>query len=739
MFRETLAEGEEGALHLALKRPRDNVKMLLEGSELTKEDHESQLYDDFEHFRQHKGETIHAYYVRFVKLINDVRNIKMTMSKMHLNSKFVNNMLPEWGRFVTAVKLNRGLRDSNYDQLYAYLKQHEAHANENKMMLDRFTQHTVDPLALMSNASPQPVDKIEVRGTMYAVQVHLVIGELRIELGMQKGRLSATTTMENGVVLDEEQLLFIAANDCDAFDSDVDEVSTAQTMFMANLSFENPVNNEANPSYDSDILSEIHNHDYYQDAVCDHHEVYEMHDNYVKNKAVPVVQSNVSSVPNDAYMIILNDMHEQPAQHIYVTTQSNVVDKSLAAELATYKEQVELYERRAKFELTEREQKIDEQLRIVITDRNIKEENLKNKLNSLKMQLSSTINHNKSMVEEVTSLKKDFKQKENKYFEEFLDMKALKEKNKVAIGYKNPIYLTRAQQDLIKMKAEALKEQTIASKPIKALMVKHDKIERKNLLIANDNLIADCVSKDVFYTATDSLLTVFRFSDMHEALRAAKKRIAELESENFNLQNKIQNYDHDVMIQSRGNTVHALREKISQLTKKHYDVVPIHDLKALDSQNKELHTKVNAFYDLNECRYAIYIKPIPPYIRNNREVHLDYLKHLKESVGTLCEIVEEAKAERPLDRSLASACLYTKYSQELLEYVICICPKDFNQREKKHVVTPVTRKKQVTFIDPYETFTNNTLTHVKCGDQLRSLVDPNLIDLSSLLKLSHLG
>ncbi|GJX73368.1 hypothetical protein Tco_0311963 [Tanacetum coccineum] len=102
-----------------------------------------------------KGETIHDYYVRFAKLINDMRNINMTMSRMQLNSKFVNNMLPEWGRFVTAVKLNRGLRDSNYDQLYAYLKQHEAHANENKMMLDRFTQHTVDPLALMSNASHQ--------------------------------------------------------------------------------------------------------------------------------------------------------------------------------------------------------------------------------------------------------------------------------------------------------------------------------------------------------------------------------------------------------------------------------------------------------------------------------------------------------------------------------------------------------------------------------------------------------
>nr|GEX95104.1 hypothetical protein [Tanacetum cinerariifolium] len=99
------------------------------------------------------GESIHDYYVRFAKLINDMRNIKMTMSNLQLHSKFVNNMLPEWGRFVTVVKLNRGLRDSNYDQLYAYLKQHETHEEENKMMLERFSQPTVDPLALLSNVS----------------------------------------------------------------------------------------------------------------------------------------------------------------------------------------------------------------------------------------------------------------------------------------------------------------------------------------------------------------------------------------------------------------------------------------------------------------------------------------------------------------------------------------------------------------------------------------------------------
>nr|GEV34008.1 integrase, catalytic region, zinc finger, CCHC-type, peptidase aspartic, catalytic [Tanacetum cinerariifolium] len=75
--------------------------------------------------------------------------------------------------------------------------------------------------------------------------------------------------------------------------------------------------------------------------------------------------------------------------------------------------------------------------------------------------------------------------------------------------------------------------------------------------------------------------------------------------------------------------------------------------------------------------YAIDVEPIPPSLRNNKEVHLDYLKHLKESVATLHEIVEQAKVERPLDRSVASTYLYTKHFQELLEYVISTCLKDF--------------------------------------------------------------
>nr|GEV05578.1 integrase, catalytic region, zinc finger, CCHC-type, peptidase aspartic, catalytic [Tanacetum cinerariifolium] len=127
------------------------------------------------------------------------------------------------------------------------------------------------------------------------------------------------------------------ADDCDAFDSDVDEALMAQTMFMGNLSSADPVTDEAGPSYDSDILSKVQDHDHHQDVVCAHHEEHAMHDNiqlnhivdlhadytsdsnmilydqYVKDNKVSVVHSNVSSVPNDAFMMIYNDMCEPHA------------------------------------------------------------------------------------------------------------------------------------------------------------------------------------------------------------------------------------------------------------------------------------------------------------------------------------------------------------------------------------------------------------------------------------------
>ncbi|GJY75470.1 retrovirus-related pol polyprotein from transposon TNT 1-94 [Tanacetum coccineum] len=50
--------------------------------------------------------------------------------QVQVNTKFLNALPPEWSKFVTNVKLAKSLYTTNYDQLYAYLSQHERHANE---------------------------------------------------------------------------------------------------------------------------------------------------------------------------------------------------------------------------------------------------------------------------------------------------------------------------------------------------------------------------------------------------------------------------------------------------------------------------------------------------------------------------------------------------------------------------------------------------------------------------------
>ncbi|GJS57880.1 hypothetical protein Tco_0652664 [Tanacetum coccineum] len=93
-------------------------------------------------------------------------------------------------------------------------------------------------------------------------------------------RQDAAHEMHMRMVLneDEEQLLFLTgelchhfdddifeADQCDAFDSDVDEAPTTHTIFMANLSSEDPIYDEAGTSYDSNTQFEVQDHDTFVD------------------------------------------------------------------------------------------------------------------------------------------------------------------------------------------------------------------------------------------------------------------------------------------------------------------------------------------------------------------------------------------------------------------------------------------------------------------------------------------
>ncbi|GKC26115.1 integrase, catalytic region, zinc finger, CCHC-type containing protein [Tanacetum coccineum] len=308
--------------------------------------------------------------------------------------------------------------------------------------------------------------------------------------------------------------------------------------------------------------------------------------------------------------------------------------------------------------------------------------------------------------------------------------------------------------------------------------------KEKNLLIENENLIANWLSNQLLYDVEKSrcLDLEAEMSKVHNE----SKHISKLEREYLNLQLKyqhlqesfdnkksqtsqeapdfnsffkIKNLEHQ--IQEKDNVIRDLKvlvanvndrscvtynakdvtalieqndcvrvelEKVKQHYKELYDSIKItraHTsektstmLNEIESLKAQLRSKESCFTSdsvkpkvLAPGMYAIDVKPIPHPLKNNRSAHLNYISHLKESVETVREIVEEARVVKPLDNALNYACQYTKLSQELLEYVIGTCPKSFNERDNKAPSTPVTRKKQVTFSDKPGTSSSNTQKH----------------------------
>ncbi|GJX66085.1 hypothetical protein Tco_0300428, partial [Tanacetum coccineum] len=251
-------------------------------------------------------------------------------------------------------------------------------------------------------------------------------------------------------------------------------------------------------------------------------------------------------------------------------------------------------------------------------------------------------------------------------------------------------------------------------------------IVKKNLLIENENLIANCLSNQLLYDVE-------------------KSRCLDLEAEclTFNMsQNKFRNLkiteSRTSRFQKKNNVIRDLKSSSSLITrkgqKKTLQVIGdslrlrvVHTMKKektstmlneIESLKAQLKSKVSCVTSdsvkpkvLAPGMYAIDVKPIPHPLKNNRSAHLNYINHLKESVETVREIVEEARVAKPLDNALNYACQYTKLSQELLEYVIGTCPKSFNERDYKAPSTPVTRKKQVTFNDKPGTSSSNTQKH----------------------------
>ncbi|GKA40248.1 integrase, catalytic region, zinc finger, CCHC-type containing protein [Tanacetum coccineum] len=203
-------------------------------------------------------------------------------------------------------------------------------------------------------------------------------------------------------------------------------------------------------------------------------------------------------------------------------------------------------------------------------------------------------------------------------------------------------------------------------------------IVKKNLLIENENLIANCLSTQLLYDVEKSRCLDLE-ADMSK-VHNESKHISKLEREYLNLQLKFQHLQE------------SFDNKNSHISQEAPDFNSFFKIKNLEHQIQE---KDNVIRDLKVLVANVNDRSCEPY--NAKDVTASYVNqndcvnHLKESVEIVREIVEKARVVKPLDNALNYASSYTKLSQELLEYVIGVDDSTEASRSKPRTNTKKNR------------------------------------------------
>ncbi|GKA20400.1 hypothetical protein Tco_0700389, partial [Tanacetum coccineum] len=133
----------------------DNVELLMQGSGRTLQQRKEDLFDEYERFRAIGNESIHDYFVRFHKLVNDMKITQLNIPTHQMNTKFVNNLPAYWGKYVTNVKQNMDISTTSYVQIYTHLKAYEPHAKKTLKKQEQ-SKSIVDPLAYVAHTTSAP-------------------------------------------------------------------------------------------------------------------------------------------------------------------------------------------------------------------------------------------------------------------------------------------------------------------------------------------------------------------------------------------------------------------------------------------------------------------------------------------------------------------------------------------------------------------------------------------------------
>nr|GEX74093.1 hypothetical protein [Tanacetum cinerariifolium] len=138
----------------------DNVELLMQGSGRTPQQRKEDLFDKYERFRAIGNESIHDYFVRFHKLVNDMKITRLEIPTHQMNTKFFNNLSSYWAKYVTNVKHNIDISSKSYVDIYTHLKAYEPQAKKTLLKLEQ-SSSLADPLAYVAHtnttiAKPSP-------------------------------------------------------------------------------------------------------------------------------------------------------------------------------------------------------------------------------------------------------------------------------------------------------------------------------------------------------------------------------------------------------------------------------------------------------------------------------------------------------------------------------------------------------------------------------------------------------
>ncbi|GJQ97552.1 hypothetical protein Tco_0008691 [Tanacetum coccineum] len=130
-----------------------SIKTLQQGESLNIQDVKTNLFWEFGKFTSHDEESMESYYSRFYKMMNEMIINNLTVATMQVNVQFLQQLQPEWSRFVTIIKQQHDLDTVSYHTLFDKLKQYQKEVND--IRAERIAKNA-NPLALIAAASPHP-------------------------------------------------------------------------------------------------------------------------------------------------------------------------------------------------------------------------------------------------------------------------------------------------------------------------------------------------------------------------------------------------------------------------------------------------------------------------------------------------------------------------------------------------------------------------------------------------------